>query len=293
MHLPAEAPDKRRLCVVSRCSVRADFGFSRTAVGCANSGQWCADSFGRAAEGHGNADLEKDVLRQLAGLGGSRGLGRCGGGGKRVAVGKTKSDVWGLCVDASASDELTRVASELAIVCADLFKLVVFEFLKIKKGVVSSVHGADEFIELYLYRCCIFILAVLNEKDHEERDDRRACVDYELPGITEVKDWPECKPHEDNANGKEKCEGMSSRARRPAGRATEDIRVFHVLSPRVVAGCARHSQRSGRGRGCLIGWSCALKEECIETGREGSRDGFIQTQRDCGCRIERGSESDE
>ena len=45
---------------------------------------------------------------------------------------------------------------------------------------------ANEFIEFHLDCFSVSILCVLNQKDHQECDDRGAGVDDQLPGVTEV-----------------------------------------------------------------------------------------------------------
>src|SRR5688572_32340518 len=60
----------------------------------------------------------------------------------------------------------------------------------------------DEFVELDLDCLSIPILRVLNQEDHQERDDRGAGVDDQLPRITEAEDWACDHPRDDEANGK-------------------------------------------------------------------------------------------
>ena len=44
----------------------------------------------------------------------------------------------------------------------------------------------NQFVEFRLNSCPIAILCVLNDEDHKKRNDRRACVDDELPSIGEL-----------------------------------------------------------------------------------------------------------
>ena len=46
---------------------------------------------------------------------------------------------------------------------------------------------ADQFVQLHLDRRAVPILRILNEKDHEECDDRGAGIDDQLPGIGKIK----------------------------------------------------------------------------------------------------------
>jgi hypothetical protein len=45
---------------------------------------------------------------------------------------------------------------------------------------------ADQLIELGLYRGAVAILGILDQEDHQERDDGRARIDDELPGVGKV-----------------------------------------------------------------------------------------------------------
>jgi hypothetical protein len=52
---------------------------------------------------------------------------------------------------------------------------------------MSRGANSDQFIELRLNGGSISVLRVLNDEDHEERNDRRACVDNQLPSVGEMK----------------------------------------------------------------------------------------------------------
>ena len=50
----------------------------------------------------------------------------------------------------------------------------------------------------------VTVLSVLNEKDHQERNDRRARIHDELPRVREVKEWTTHSPdHQSHDSGKE------------------------------------------------------------------------------------------
>src|SRR5665647_2492017 len=69
---------------------------------------------------------------------------------------------------------------------ADFLKLVVVEMLDADERVVRCAD-ANEFVALDLNRCAVAIVRILDKKDHQKCDDRRACVDDELPGIRVLK----------------------------------------------------------------------------------------------------------
>jgi len=55
---------------------------------------------------------------------------------------------------------------------------------------MRAAHRANQFIEFELNGVTIAILGILNQKYHQERDDRRACVDDQLPRVAELKYRP-------------------------------------------------------------------------------------------------------
>ena len=59
----------------------------------------------------------------------------------------------------------------------------------------------------------VLVLRALDQEHHQERDDRRAGVDDELPGVREMKDRTEDRPDDDDPERKRECRGAS----RPPG----------------------------------------------------------------------------
>src|SRR6266404_5186278 len=72
----------------------------------------------------------------------------------------------------------------------EFFQILVGKVFKIDKFVSRAFECADDFVQLQLKCFGIAVLRVLNEEHHQERDDGRAGVDNELPGIGEMKSWP-------------------------------------------------------------------------------------------------------
>ena len=67
-----------------------------------------------------------------------------------------------------------------------LVKLLQFFIRKILDcgdPVLGAFHRNDQLGQLYLQRRGVAILRVLNEKDHQKRDDRRRSIDHELPSV--------------------------------------------------------------------------------------------------------------
>ena len=69
-------------------------------------------------------------------------------------------------------------------------QISLIEFLEIEQLVARMADCADDFIELHLQRLGVSVLRALNEKDHQERDDRGACVDDKLPRVAEAEIRP-------------------------------------------------------------------------------------------------------
>lgn len=61
-----------------------------------------------------------------------------------------------------------------------LLELFVGEFFD-SDELILGLRRPDQLIQLRLHCSAVSILSVLNEKNHEERDDRRSRVDDELP----------------------------------------------------------------------------------------------------------------
>src|SRR6186997_1856504 len=82
-----------------------------------------------------------------------------------------------------------------------LFQLVevfLLELLEIEQFVAGVPHRAYQFIELHLDSFGIAVLRALDQKYHQERDDRRPRIDHELPCVAESERWPESGPYEDD-----------------------------------------------------------------------------------------------
>ena len=70
--------------------------------------------------------------------------------------------------------------------------------------VVGAFDGDDQVGELDLQCQRVAVLAVLKQKHHQERDNRRAGVDDELPCVAETEDRTGGEPHNDNRQRRKK-----------------------------------------------------------------------------------------
>jgi hypothetical protein len=84
-------------------------------------------------------------------------------------------------------------ARELFIPHAKPLEVCFFKLFKVEQCIVRAVHRANQLVEFELDGVAIAVLGVLNQKNHQECDDRRACVDNQLPRIAEL-EYRACDP---------------------------------------------------------------------------------------------------
>jgi len=65
---------------------------------------------------------------------------------------------------------------------------------------MSTFRGSDQFVEFLLDCFGVSILGVLNEKDHQEGDDRSASIYDQLPRVAEVEQRTCDDPNDDDTN---------------------------------------------------------------------------------------------
>ena len=111
----------------------------------------------------------------------------------------------------------------------ELGQLLVIVILRIYKVIVGFIYGANDFIELEMDRHGIAVLRVLDEEDHQKRDDGGAGVDHQLPGFGEFEERPRYRPDQDDPQHDHEglplaCRGRDHR--RPTGKS-----LCHVNSP--------------------------------------------------------------
>src|SRR5580693_8828360 len=79
----------------------------------------------------------------------------------------------------------------------ELIELLLAQRFQLDEPVARAAIGANELVELEVKRLGVAVLRVLDEKDHQERDDGRRRVDDELPGVREVEQGAARYPHDD------------------------------------------------------------------------------------------------
>ena len=85
--------------------------------------------------------------------------------------------------------------------------LILCEMFNTNECVLCSAYS-NEFIKLCLNRRGVTILGVLNNEYHQKRDDRRPCIDDQLPGVGVMEYGTRDCPHDDN----ECCEQKRNRS---------------------------------------------------------------------------------
>lgn len=72
----------------------------------------------------------------------------------------------------------------------EMFEFGLGEVFQIGQFVARSFIDPDQLVEFEMQRCTIVVLRVLDKKHHQERDDRGARIDDQLPGIGKLKNRP-------------------------------------------------------------------------------------------------------
>ena len=93
---------------------------------------------------------------------------------------------------------------QLEVLLMDLVQFFFVHFLEIDKFVSRALRGADQLIEFDLQRFRIAVLRILDEEHHQERDDRRAGIDNELPRVTESENRSGNRPGDNYQSGRDK-----------------------------------------------------------------------------------------
>ena len=84
------------------------------------------------------------------------------------------------------------------VLLAKRIKGLFFKLFQVKQRVVRSFGYPNQFIEFNLNCRSVAVLRVLNQEDHQERDDSCACIDYKLPCIAELEYWTSDDPYSDH-----------------------------------------------------------------------------------------------
>jgi len=91
--------------------------------------------------------------------------------------------------------------------------------------------GANQLVEFRLNGGTLAILAILDQKDHQKRDDRRAGIDDELPSIGEVKHGPRRAPDHNQKAAEDERDRMTRGAGNAIGNVAEKAGDLHGRAP--------------------------------------------------------------
>src|SRR5918994_2928823 len=102
---------------------------------------------------------------------------------------------------------------------------------------MRSVYCSDQLVKFQLHRHTVPILSVLDQEHHEERDDGRAGIYNQLPGIAEGEYRAGSSPNQDDEYGESKGCRVSCSTRSPLSKAGEAGVVIHgsLLSRAILS----------------------------------------------------------
>lgn len=118
---------------------------------------------------------------------------------------------------------LPRIPREFLVPILDCHKLFFGQLFQIHQRIMRVSVAANKFIELHLHRNTVPVLGILNEEDHEKGDDRRSCIDHQLPRIAESEYGTRDEPRKNHAAGDQKRRRFAGRCCDPAGKGPEGM----------------------------------------------------------------------
>jgi hypothetical protein len=105
----------------------------------------------------------------------------------------------------------------------ELFQVLVRKILEIHQRISRAFKSTDNFVQLQMYCFGVAVLGVLDEKDHQKRNNGCARINDELPCVREMKRWSSECPNDDDDNGAGKGPGA---AQNNGGLAGEDAKCI-------------------------------------------------------------------
>jgi hypothetical protein len=112
-----------------------------------------------------------------------------------------------------------RAASETRP--AQVVQLGIGRVLEVDQPIARRMRRPEQLVQLQMNRLRVVVLRVLNQKDHQERDDSGAGVDDELPRVGEVKERARDAPRQDDDEGDEEALRLPHRDRRVSRQLVE------------------------------------------------------------------------
>ena len=105
----------------------------------------------------------------------------------------------------------------------DAIQLCIGEMLDVDHLIFCRADGVDQLVEFQVDGAGVAVLRVLDEEDHQERNNGRAGIDEELPGVGVVVDGPRNTPDEDDANRRGKGPLRAETGGREVGKVGETV----------------------------------------------------------------------
>ena len=96
---------------------------------------------------------------------------------------------------------LTSLNRHLFVVLPQRFDLLFVQLLEVNKVIPGPGDSSDKFVEFELDGCRVAVLRVLNYEHHQERYDRGAGVNHELPGVRIMEHRTEGRPDNNGGGG--------------------------------------------------------------------------------------------
>jgi hypothetical protein len=112
-----------------------------------------------------------------------------------------------------------RAALALA---SDILEFVVREMFDSDERIARRARP-DQLIELHLNGRAVAILRILDQEDHQERDDRRAGVDDQLPGVGIIENRAGDSPGDHDAGRDHECQRSPGGLGCPIGDVAEQL----------------------------------------------------------------------
>src|SRR5688500_10226488 len=125
---------------------------------------------------------------------------------------------------------MARPLGDVFVLLAQLVELFLAVLLEIHHAVVGTARRPDQFIELEVHGLGVAVLRVLDQEHHQERDDRGARIDHELPRVAETKQRTGDGPRGDSQQRERKAQRSPGETRRRLRKAGERIGLHAARS---------------------------------------------------------------
>ena len=115
----------------------------------------------------------------------------------------TQSDVLAHLLDRMRRGEIVvraRQFDQFTIVPPQRIDLGFAQVFDVDQPVTGALHRGDDLVEFQVNRQRVLVLRALNQKHHQERDDRRAGIDHELPRVGIMEEWSTDQPDHDHCS---------------------------------------------------------------------------------------------